>query len=291
MNIDPLIELQCKHQNTIQEINKEIMINEKELSSLDQQSSERTILVNRNKALRARITRYNKKFLDDQYHYKKKQHSGTNEHIAIYLLDVGSAKNRRTGWFRRTLNSVDGYGHYCLDNLIQELISDLNKGLKIALGFEYSMFFPIADSLSEIGEARQNEKSAWSGNINPLGIGMQQTEYIFRRVIAKVDKSINFAFLKEELLADANVLLWEAYVSGESKPLQNDTVSAQEHIDDAAWGVSWFIKKWNNNELGYDVDSKNEVFSIIGALLFGLRVKQDASIMREKCYVIKPRRE
>lgn len=224
--------------------------------------------------------------------YKKSKRNFKSEFI-FYAIDVGSLENDNFGWWKCSTSTHKGYGHISIDTLCEELNVDLNNGKKIALGFEVSLFIPIPNKSSKLGKARTNEGSrAWSTSYNPLPTGLQQMAFIFEKIKSKT-KGITFT--KDGLLEPKNnLLIWEAFVSKDSKPKKN-VQSINLHLDDAKHAVRSFRDKWIAKN-GF-VPSKEDIsvkdascMSLIALPILWSGISNDIKILNSPCIVINPKK-
>lgn len=80
----------------------------------------------------------------------------------VAAVDVGSVS--KLGWWRAELGSASGSsgGHH-LEDLVAQLAKDLEKGCRVALGFEAPLFLPVPGESAALGRRRQGEGNRpWS---------------------------------------------------------------------------------------------------------------------------------
>ena len=206
------------------------------------------------------------------------------DNVIVYLIDVGSINEGNLGWWRAPLNQR-GFGHLDLDMCCKLIINDLKVGKKVSLGFEYSGFIPVGTDILMIGKARKDEESSWSAQFNPLGVGMQETLYVFDKLREELTDTVKPTFTLKEFKKSSNLLLWEAIITKKSKPKTMEI--SISHLNDCLFGVDQFKQNFQSNKLGYDVDAE-ECFKVIGAALLRSNLSKELKLLATKCYVVRP---
>lgn len=102
-----------------------------------------------------------------------------------------------------------------------QLVHDLIAGRAVALGFEAPLWMPYATEESQLGRARPNEHSSWSAaaGATVLAYGIQQMTYVLHRIASGTRQEPPTVSLDPSELQDgvAQLLVWEAFVSGRAK--------------------------------------------------------------------------
>lgn len=189
--------------------------------------------------------------------------------VVVAVLDVGSAA--RTGWWRSPLDGTPTEGRD-VDVLCSELVVDLLSGDAVALGFEAPLWIPYAYEAARLGKARPREHPAWSAGAGAtvLASGLQQMTYVLHRLLTETNEHPPSATLDPDELrsGDAQLLIWEAFVSGRAK----DRSAAEPHISDARAAGREFARRWQNGSVASDLGEADPIsLAGLALVLSGLR--------------------
>jgi hypothetical protein len=136
-----------------------------------------------------------------------------------------------------------------VDALCSELAVDLVGGDAVALGFEAPLWIPYAHEAARLGKARPDEHPSWSAGAGAtvLASGLRQMMYVLHRLVAETNEHPPAATLDPDELrsGDAQLLIWEAFVSGRAK----DRGAAQPHISDARAAGREFARRWRSGSV------------------------------------------
>jgi hypothetical protein len=168
--------------------------------------------------------------------------------ISVIAVDVGSLPN--IGWWRATKADA-GSGGGSLDELVDAIVADFNSGVRVAVGFEAPLFVPMPSEAADLNRQRLGEKGRpWcvGAGSGALALGVQQASYVFAALARKISPRVTFA--PDELVSgDADLLVWEAFVSGKAK----DRSADNRHIDDARRAVEEFLRRLAQGDVSTDV--------------------------------------
>jgi hypothetical protein len=203
--------------------------------------------------------------------------------VTVACADVGSIAEGRFGWAIRQppepLIEVEHHGS--IEALGNEVISRVNNGELVALGFECPLFVPIPDEPELLGKARPGEGNGpWSAGAGTgaLATGLVQSTWLLRHIRCglKVDPT---ATLDWDVFADGKtpLFLWEAFVSRKAK-------SGSDH-GDAAAAVMAFCNSLPNPQASNAIGAQIAL-SLIGAALLRSGWDVSAEVLKQPCLVI-----
>ena len=189
--------------------------------------------------------------------------------LVVAVLDVGSAA--KTGWWRSPLAGPATEGG-SVDELCGDLAEDLLSANAVALGFEAPLWVPYADAAAQVGKARPGEHPSWSAGAGAtvLAYGIQQMTYVLHRLAAATNHAPPIATLDphELRVGTAQLLVWEAFVSGRAK----DRSALEPHISDARAAGQEFTRRWHTNSVTSDLGDVDAIsLAGLALLLTGLR--------------------
>ena len=199
----------------------------------------------------------------------------------VVCADVGSTKKGdkgNFGWW-----SSDGNSGSLPSTLARQVAGLLNRGTRVALGFECPLFVPLVDDELLLTNARPGEGSSpWSAGAGcgALATGLVQVAWVLRAVHQQV-RPTRVAFLDwaDFSSATSGLFLWEAFVSGSAKQ--------GSHINDARAGAQAFLRALADPVGANAVPCKSEVYSLVGATLLRTGWLADLAILREPCLVLR----
>jgi len=204
--------------------------------------------------------------------------------LIVWAADIGSVRRNRFGWCRasRQQESIDTTIGTDILAFARGVADDLSDSKKIAIGFECPLFIPVADNPLCLTSARQGEGNrAWSAGAGAavLATGLAECVWIFEKIRLLTDVPIQPTFSWEKLLSqEANLFIWEAFVSGSSK--------ASSHWGDAETATRTFWAGYPEIAKANAVTAQNP-YSLVGAALLRSGLTTDLSVLSEQCIVIK----
>ena len=202
--------------------------------------------------------------------------------ISVCAVDVGSLAN--IGWWRVPVGDEPTAG--CdLDSLVDAVANDLIAGRGVALGFEAPLFIPVPADHGGLNLQRAGDRGRpWSAGAGPiaLALGLQHAAYVFKKLAEVVHPVITFD--PEGLRSGkANLLVWEAFVSGHSK----NRAAEDPHVDDSRLAVNEFTRRYSTGLVESDVDEP-VVLSLVAAGLLASGLTTDLSLLHQSCVVVAP---
>jgi hypothetical protein len=216
--------------------------------------------------------------------------SATVERLTIACADVGSVKSGKFGWaLRDPLRSPDRMQespeNASISEFAEEIAGRIGEDRSVALGFECPLFIPVRDDPEDLTNAREGEGSRpWSAGAGSgsLVTGLAETVWMFSQIRDHLGSEPPVTFDWEEF-QDTNgaLLLWEAFVSGDSK--------VGSHSGDAGAAVKSFHDGLSSaDEFPGDIDliDEKDVFSLVGASLLRAGWDVGRDILSEPVFVV-----
>jgi hypothetical protein len=204
--------------------------------------------------------------------------------INVLAVDVGSLMN--IGWWRACPSGESSSGRD-LDELVDVIAADLQRGDAVALGFEAPLFIPRPRSTLGLSRQRVGDGGRpWSAGAGTgaLALGVQQAAYVFASLSDKIRPRVTFS-PRALLDGTADLLIWEAFVSGKAK----DRNAAEPHVDDARLAVTEFARRLALGDVYSDVDELL-VLNLAAAGLIASGLTMDTEMLKQTCVVVKPPR-
>ncbi len=174
----------------------------------------------------------------------------------VVSVDVGSVARSRYAWCALNIPSLDIVGAGTDPGETADAVAAaLAEGLPVALGFEAPLVLPVplaSDSgWRRLGRARHGDGNrSWSAGAGSgaLATGIVQLAWVLDRLAAlRSDRPTTVTTTPAAWIAgSAHVLLWEAFVSGDGKPVPAE---AGPHAADAAAAAEEFGARLSRNQL------------------------------------------
>ena len=202
--------------------------------------------------------------------------------ISVIAVDVGSLLN--IGWWRDSPSQHSASGRD-LDGLVDAVSSDLLAGGAVALGFEAPLFVPAPSTQAGLNRQRVGEKGRpWcaGAGTGALALGIQQSAYVFTTLAVRVHPRVTFD-PSALMSGEANLLVWEAFVSGKSKSRS----AADPHVDDARLAVLEFRRRLTTGTVASDIDD-TAVLNLAAAGLLASGLTNDTQLLHQPCVVVVP---
>ncbi len=199
----------------------------------------------------------------------------------VYAADIGSVARGRFGWSRlpRPTRSLDYNDIRQLATLVAD---DLRGSRRVALGFEAPQFVPIRRDPMKLTSARKGEGSRpWSAGAGcgALATSLPEVVWILEQILYGLPSAPSATLSATEFMAEsAQLLLWEAFVTG--------TAKADTHAGDAALAAAEFLRRWP--DMRSDIDTEQApVLSLVGAALLRAGYSEDLALLRQECLVVR----
>jgi len=204
--------------------------------------------------------------------------------ISIVAVDVGSLVN--IGWWREVSAPKLTSSGRDLDAVADVVVADLRAGIPVALGFEAPLFVPRPSSHARLNKQRVGDGGRpWcaGAGTGALALGIQHAMYVFERIAAQEKPRVTFD-LDALMSGDADLLIWEAFVSGDAK----NRAAANPHVDDARVAAQDFVRRIAKDKVTSDV-VEPDVLNLAAACLLGAGLTSDVGLLKQSCIVVKPR--
>jgi hypothetical protein len=172
----------------------------------------------------------------------------------IYVVDVGSPTGGMA-WARLEDDSTAiPTGSADFERAASRIAEDLRSGAAVAIGFEAPGCVPVPVDVVMLGKARTGEVRAGISRPWSYGAGayvttmaIQLSAWLLRSVRAQVGEEAlpRLTLDPASWTQSANVLLWEAFVSGPGHARAPNAHGVSEHIQDAATAAAAFRAWWS----------------------------------------------
>lgn len=204
--------------------------------------------------------------------------------LVVYCADIGSVKAKRFGWARLCREEIESErrDRGSILDLVAAVVEDLQRGNRVALGFECPLFIPLPGDPNDLTAARRGEfDRPWSAGAGAacLTTGLTETVWILERIRAALVQAPS-AHLEWKTFQEAatGLFLWEAFVT--------KTAKRNSHQSDAEAAVKHF------DSLLPDIDESNaisstRVRSLIGAAILQAGWSTDLSLLGSPCIVLR----
>lgn len=159
--------------------------------------------------------------------------------FSVAALDVGSLA--KLGWWLDSERQAGGGTD--IDSLVATVVSELDQGEPVALGFEAPTFVPLPALSGELCKQRQGERGRpWSAGAGTaaLAIGVQQATFVLGQIGQHTKRPIRAGTNPDDFGRSTDLLVWEAFVTGKAKNPDADN----PHVDDARLAVEEFSREW-----------------------------------------------
>ena len=137
-----------------------------------------------------------------------------------------------------------------------------------------------------LGKARPDEHPSWSAGAGAtvLASGIQQMTYVLHRLAAETNEhppatTLNPAELRS---GDAQLLIWEAFVSGRAK----NRSAAEPHISDARAAGQEFVRRWQSGSIHSDLGDADAI-SLAGLALVLSGLRTDLGVLATAPIVVR----
>lgn len=178
----------------------------------------------------------------------------------VVAIDVGSVR-KNFAWAGLDLPHHDtvGVGGTHPEGAALAVLEAVTAGVPVALGFEAPLMVPVSpvgvvDGWLTLGQARQGESAdgrsrPWSAGAGSgaLATGLVQLAWVLERVGATAPGLRCTTRPERWLASEAELFVWEAFVSGAGKPVPN---SITQHAADAAAAADTFAIRLEESRLG-----------------------------------------
>lgn len=208
--------------------------------------------------------------------------------VVVYGVDVGAVHRQRFGFWR--IGPGGSTGGSDPARLVDKLVSDLDGGFRVTLGFECPLSIPIPSSARRLGRSRLGEMNRpWSAGAGcaVLALGLQQLAWLLATLRRRLSRGPAPTLRWPTLASGAATMhLWEAFVSGPGRG------TVQDHVDDAraaAEELTWrAVQLRHGQDLSSDIDGHGLNLAAAALLWSGLHT--NPAVLREPITVIRAER-
>ena len=208
--------------------------------------------------------------------------------MVVYAVDVGSIAQGNFAWARvaRLADTPEDTSGDDICDLVEAISVDLRQGRRVALGFECPVFIPVRDVPAQLTTKRLGEGNRpWSAGAGTgaLATGLAQSVYVLRKLREAAEKTGSYVTptldAAQFIAGEANLLLWEAFVSGQDK--------THSHVGDAQAVAALCLHRLETGGTQTDVGEDGGVLSLMGAALVRSGLSQAAELLFQPCLVVK----
>lgn len=205
---------------------------------------------------------------------------------AVFVADAGSASKGNFHWVSSA--SIDGASDK-VDQLVENIVSQLEAGRKVALGYESPLFVPLPSTHEKLGKARDGECTPETGNrpfnagagASLFATGIQSLVWVLSRIKYRRPATTACTSLVHFRSGVVEMLVWEAFVSGSEK------AKPPSHAGDARLAVRAFNAAMQSDR-PVSAIRDDSVFSLAGAAILRAGLSDDMTLLRQPCLVLRP---
>lgn len=216
--------------------------------------------------------------------------------LAIYCADVGSLKelDQRFGW-ARLLHGGRSTARFVssgtrIEDLADRVADDLSMGVKVALGFECPLFYPVPSVTELFFRSRRGEGNRpWSvaAGLWALRSGLVQMPWLLAELRTRRPRERCFLDWAEFRQARRGLFLWEAFVSRDAK-LASPARGQTAHERDALTGAEAFADAVTHDDVPESYHpGDTRTLSVVAAALLWSGWEDDPRILRTGCLIVK----
>ena len=207
--------------------------------------------------------------------------------MVVYAVDVGSIAQGNFAWARvaRSTDAPEDTSGDDIRDLVEAVSADLRQGRRVALGFECPVFIPVRDVPARLTAKRLGEGNRpWSAGAGTgaLATGLAQSVYVLRKLREAAEETgfhITPTLAAAQFVAgEANLLLWEAFVSGKDK--------TRSHVGDAQAVARLCLHRLGAGGAQSDIGGDGDVLSLMGAALVRSGLSQAVALLSQPCLVV-----
>ena len=206
--------------------------------------------------------------------------------MVVFVADAGSVSKGNFHWV--TSASIDGASDK-VEQLAENIVIELEAGRKVALGYESPLFVPLPPSHEKLGKARDGECTPETGNrpfnagagASLFATGIQSLVWVLGRIKSLRPSTTACTSLGQFRSGAAEMLVWEAFVSGSEK------AEPPSHVGDARLAVIAFEAAMHSDR-ALSAIRDDSVFSLAGAAILRAGLSEDLSLLQQPCLVLRP---
>lgn len=204
----------------------------------------------------------------------------------VYVADAGSVSKGNFHWVSPASNDDDSDK---IEQLGVSIVSQLEAGRKVALGYESPLFVPLPASPERLGKSRDGECTPETGNrpfnagagASLFATGIQSLVWLLTQIKCLRPVTTACTSLVHFRSGKTEVLVWEAFVSGSEK------AKPPSHVGDARLAVEAFNAAMQS-DLYASAIRDEIVFSLVGAAILRAGLSDDLTLLKQPCLVLRP---
>lgn len=204
----------------------------------------------------------------------------------IYVADAGSVATGRYHWVS-SHNLDEAFSDPAA--LATSIATDLERGDKVALGYESPLFIPVEEDPSLLGKARQGECTKETGNrpfnagagASVLATGLQSLAWVLLEIHRQLPTATATTRWDDFRQGNYQLFVWEAFVSGSEK------ADPPCHAGDARLAIAAFRQVMDSQDSPTRVTT-TQTLSLAGAAILSAGLSRDLGILSEPCLVLRP---
>lgn len=206
--------------------------------------------------------------------------------IVVFVADAGSAAKGNFHWV--SSHSIDEASEN-VEQLAKDIVSQLEAGRKVALGYESPLFVPLPATDDKLGKSRDGECTPETGNrpfnagagASLFATGIQSVVWVLTRIKYLRPVTTATTSVVEFRSGGHELLVWEAFVSGSEK------AKPPSHVGDARLAVMAFNAALQS-ERPSSAMRDSSVFSLAGAAILRAGLSDDLTLLGQPCLVLRP---
>lgn len=213
------------------------------------------------------------------------------EELTIYCADIGSVVKNNFGWAR--LVGTQSHMDNCMVALVDDIVSTLAEGRKVALGFECPLWAPVSKKPQCLTKGRPIDGNRpWSAAAGAaaLATGITQVAWILDEIGTRMSQrgkplpSVHLDW--SEFESDrSGLFLWEAFVTGQAKALGSE--DAECHADDTLHACRELA---NRPPDSVEKCAEPRIRSLIGGAILWAGWDTNLDLLQMPCNVVRPDR-
>jgi len=208
------------------------------------------------------------------------------EGLRVFCADIGSVQAGKFGWAASDGDGQASESGSDIRDFAERIVAHLDSGRPASVGFECPLFVPLREDPNRLTAARKGDGSrAWSAGAGTgaLATGLVEVSWILREVRRELRREIACHLDWRTFGTSGGLFLWEAFVSGGSKP----QVEGNPHAADAMAAVDAFVAALPD-PTSVNAIEESEVISLVGMALLRTGWTRDLESLGTPCLVIKP---
>lgn len=200
-----------------------------------------------------------------------------------YACDVGSIAQGNFAWCSgANCSNPPTHTGDNPETLATHIVDDLDQDHRVALGFECPLYVPVPESYRQLACGRDvdgNRPFSAGAGAASLVTGLVQLCWVLQTIRCRAASAVRPTLrLQEFTTGEANLFLWEAFVSGAAK--------TADHAGDARAACEAYLDYRRDRHAAVPV-SRDRCLSLAGAALLWAGLSSDPTVLDGPCCVLK----